>query len=232
MYRVNKNRITKYITDTLTHLCFNDLDVVELRDLVPRLVGSLLGVGDGGGGLFPSSGSSLRQEWGLLLFSVSLETVELRSSKTWSDFVSFAAGRLLVLPVFFKAISPETKKKYILAASSANQTQVQSLPASESFLLFSALSNNTLNSSKLSWPSLLESSWKKTELSLVFLHFGPIYLRINWKTGSDNQRPLRVNNLLLGSGDVQTFKLTFAISSINSFSDNFFVNFLKSFWVI
>ena len=116
----------------------------------------------------------------------------------------------------------------------ANQTQVQSLPASESFLLFSALSNRTLNSSKLSWPSLLESSWKKnySDLSLVFLHFGPIYLRINWKTGSDNQRPLRVNNLLLGSGDVQTFKLTFAISSINSFSDNFFVNFLKSFWVI
>ena len=208
-------------------MCFNDLDVVELRDLVPRLVGSLMGVGDGGGGLFPSAGSSLRQEWGLLLLSVSLEIVELRSSKVWSDLVSFAAGRLLVLPVFFKASSPETKKR----------CKSDSSPVSTCFRVFPSLLSiikQNLEFLETELTVLIRIKLKKnySDLSLVFLHFGPIYLRINWKTGSDNQRPLRVNNLLLGSGDVQTFKLTFAISSINSFSDNFFVNFLKSFWVI
>ena len=85
-----------------THLCFSDLDVSELLDFVPKPVCSLPGDGE-----LLTSGSSFLQLCGLLLLNVSLETGSLKSSNVGSGFVSFAADRLLVLPVFFKASSPE-----------------------------------------------------------------------------------------------------------------------------
>ena len=150
-------------------------------------------------------------------------------------FWFFCCWQTLGASSFFQSQFPWDKDRYQRPASALSISSTS--PVSTCFRVFPSLLSIVKQNFELLKTQLtvliwikLEKNW--AELSLVFLHFGPIYLRINWKTGSDNQRPLRVNNLLLGSGDVQTFKLTFAINSINSFSDNFFVNFLKSFWVI
>ena len=84
--------------------------------------------------------------------------------------------KLLELSVFCSLLLFEVRPVWKRIFSSISSNSNRNLPgegeldsdAWESFLLFSALSNRTLNSSKLNWPSLLESNWNRKDFFNVY----------------------------------------------------------------
>ena len=93
------------------------------------------------------------------------------TSRLDDDDAAEVTPKLLELSVFCSLLLFEVRPVWKRIFSSISSNSNRHLPgegeldsdAWESFLLFSALSNRTLNSSKLNWPSLLESNWNRKD---------------------------------------------------------------------